>query len=60
MNKKRICEFSFTREGITQSLNENDFFNRKDFLKERQEFIKAGVKIKDTYTTKPFIPYEKR
>lgn len=60
MNNKRICEFTFTRDGITQSLNENDFFTRKEFLKERQEFIKAGVKIKDIYTKKPFIPYEKR
>lgn len=60
MNNKRICEFSFTREGITQSLNENDFFTREEFIKERRAFIKAGVKIKDTYTNKPFTPYEKR
>lgn len=38
MNKKRINEFEFTRNGITQSLNENDFFTRKEFLKERKSF----------------------
>lgn len=60
MNKKRICEFTFTREGITQSINENDFFTREEFLKERQDFIKQGIKIKDTYTSEPFIPYKQR
>ena len=60
MNKKRIYEFTFTRDGITQSLNENDFFTREEFLKERQAFKKAGVKIKDAYTKTPFIPYKER
>lgn len=60
MNKKRIHEFTFTRNGITQSINEYDFFTRKEFLKERQDFIKNGVQIKDTYTNEPFIPYKER
>ena len=61
MNHKRICEFEFTNSnGQKQSLNENDFFNRKDFLKERKSFLKANIKIKDHYTTKPFIPYKER
>lgn len=60
MPHKRIYEFEFTREGITQSINENDFFTRKEFLKERKDFIKNKIKIKDKYTTAPFIPYKER
>lgn len=58
--KKRISEFQWKRNGVTQSLNENDFFDRKSFLKERASFKRAGIKVKDKYTLKPYIPYRFR
>ena len=59
--RKRISGFSFkSPNGYRQGINEEDFPTRKDFLKERRDFKKAGVKIKDETTTKPFIPYRDR
>lgn len=58
--RKRISEFEWKRNGVTQSLNEEDFFDRESFLKERASFKRAGIKVKDKYTTKPYIPYRFR
>ena len=45
-SRKRIVEFSWkTPSGYRQSLNENDFYTRNDFLKERRSFKKNGIKI---------------
>jgi hypothetical protein len=58
--RKRIKSFEFVREGVRQSLSEDDYFTREEFLKDRREFIKSGVKIEDTWTSEAFVPYERR
>lgn len=58
--RKRINEFEWKRNGVTQSLNEEDFFDRKSFMAERASFKRAGIKVKDRYTTKPYVPYRFR
>ena len=59
-NRKRIVGFSWTHNGITQAINEEDFFDRESFLKERRQFKRAGIKIRDKKTRKPYVPYRYR
>lgn len=43
----KITGFKVTRDGITQVFYETDYDNRKDFLDDRDDFIRAGVEVKD-------------
>lgn len=59
--RRRIVGFSFkTNSGYRQSINEEDHFDRRSFLKERRDFKKAGIRIKDRYSRKPYVPYRER
>lgn len=59
--RRRIVGFDFkTESGITQGLNEEDFFSRKDFLRERRSFKRHGIRIKDRYSRKRYVPYRYR
>lgn len=59
-SRLRINGFSWTHNGITQAINEEDFFDRESFLKERRQFKRAGIKIRDKKTRKPYVPYRYR
>ena len=51
----RIYGFEFkTPSGYKQAIYEQDCDTRNDFLKERKTFKKAGIKIKDFKTRRPY------
>lgn len=53
--RQRIYGFEFkTPSGYKQAIYEQDCDTRKDFLRERASFKKAGVKIKDFKTRRPY------
>lgn len=60
-HRKRIVGFTFKNsDGYYQSINESDHLTRASFLRERKDFKKDGVKIKDNYSKRPFVPFDKR
>lgn len=58
---KRISGFSWKNDyGVRQSLSEEDFYSRKEFMAERKRFKKDGVKVRDTHTRSKYRSYEER